>query len=147
MPEEKAKAIAKKPKHSTPASTEEQKYDFNLMIDVIESAAYAAKSADINSLGLPDDVTKMVMKYFIELKKITKKLNQAVKDKQTFEQMRRDASTESERKRLNNEIIEITKALSVMRNDKIDWLSKLKMDISQLCDRRNDEIERKADLA
>jgi hypothetical protein len=90
------------------------------MIDVIESATYDAKSADISSLGLPDNVTQMVTKHFIKLRKITKKLNQAVKDKQTLEQMRRDASTESERKRLNKEIVELTKALSVMRNDKID---------------------------
>ena len=65
LPEEKAEASAKKGKHSVPSSTEEQKYDFNIMIDVIESAAYDAKSANISSLGLPDDVIKMVMKHFI----------------------------------------------------------------------------------
>ena len=43
------------------------------MIDVIESAAYDAKSSNIRSLGLPND--EMVMKHFIELRKITKKLN------------------------------------------------------------------------
>nr|XP_020189856.1 RNA polymerase II degradation factor 1-like [Aegilops tauschii subsp. strangulata] len=34
-----------------------------------------------------------------------------------------------------------------MRNNKIDCHSKMKMDVSQLCDRRNDEIKRQADLA
>ena len=39
------------------------------MIDTIESAAYDAKSADLSSLGLPDDVTKLVTKHFAELGK------------------------------------------------------------------------------
>ena len=59
--------------------------------------------------------------------KNTKKLNQAVKEKQTLEQMRRDANTESERKGLNKEIVELTKTPSLMQNDKIDWHSRLKM--------------------
>ena len=104
------------------------------MIDVIESFAYNAISIDLSSLGLPDDVTKLVAKHFVELRKITKKLNQAVEDKKTLEQMRRDANIESERKELNKEIVEITKALRVMRNDKIEWHSRLKMEVSQLCD-------------
>ena len=56
-------------------------------------------------------------------------------------------STDSERKSLNKEILELTKALTVTRNNKIEWHSRLKMDVSQLCDRRNDEIKRQADLA
>ena len=95
------------------------------MIDVIESVAYDAKSDDLSNLGLPDDVTKMVTKHFIELKKITKRLNQAIKDKQVLEKMRRDANTESERKQVNKEIVEITKALSLMRNNKTDWHSRM----------------------
>ena len=63
LPEEKATASVKKAKTGVPASTEEHKYDFNFMIDVIESAAYDAKSDDISSLGQPNDVTKMVMKH------------------------------------------------------------------------------------
>jgi len=54
----------------------------------------------------------------------------------------RYSSTELEEKSLNKEIVELTKALSVTRNDKIDWISHLKMEVSQLCDRRNDEIDR-----
>ena len=61
--------------------------------------------------------------------------------------MGKDANTDSKRKEMNKEILEITKALTVMRNNKIEWHSRLKMDVSQLCDRRNDEIKRKADLA
>jgi hypothetical protein len=61
--------------------------------------------------------------------------------------MRRDASTESERKVMNKEILELTKALIVMRNNKIEWHSRLKMDLSQLFDQRNDEIKHQADLA
>jgi hypothetical protein len=93
------------------------------MINVIETAAYDAKLVDSSSLGLPDDVTK---------------LKQAIEDKKTLKQIRKDASTESERKGLNKEIIDLTKALSIMRNDKIEWHSHLKMELSQLCDRRND---------
>jgi hypothetical protein len=145
--EEKADVSAKKARPNVPTSTEEQKYDFKFMIDVIDSAAYDAKSDDITSLGLPDDVTEMVMKHFIELRKISKKLNKAVKDKQAVEKMRSEAKTESERKDLNKEIVELTKVLSVMRNEKIDWHSRLHMEIAQLCDRRNEEIDRKADLA
>ena len=130
LSEGKAEASAKKAKPSVPGSTEEQKYDFSLMIDVIESAAYDATSDDLSSLGLPEDVTKMVAKHFAELGEITKELNQAVEDKKTLEQMRRDASTNSERKRLDKEILELTNALTVMRNNKIEWHSKLKMDVS-----------------
>ena len=54
--------------------------------------------------------------------------------------MRNNANTESERKTLNKEILELTKALTVMRNNKIEWHSRLKMDVSQLCGRRYDEI-------
>ena len=82
-----------------------------------------------------------------KLGEITKELNQAVEDKKTLEQIRRDASTDSERKSLNKEILGLTKALTVMRNNKIEWQSRLKMDVSQLCDRRNDEIKRQEDLA
>ena len=117
------------------------------MIDVIESAAYDAKSVDLSSLGLPGDVTKLVTKHFIELRKITKKLNQAVEDKKTLEQMRNKASTESERKTLNKEILELTKALTVMRNNKIEWHARLKLEVSQLCDWRNDDFARQAEHA
>ena len=34
-----------------------------------------------------------------------------------------------------------------MRNEKIEWHSRLHMEVSQLCDKRNEEIDRKADLA
>ena len=40
--EGKTSASVKKANSSVPASTEEQKYDFDLMIDLIESAAYDA---------------------------------------------------------------------------------------------------------
>ena len=112
-----------KAKATVPASTEEQKYDFKFLVDVINSAAYDAKSNDISSLELPDDVAKMVTRQFIELRKIFKKLNQAIKDKQVLEKMRREANTKAERKNLNKDIIELTKALDLMRNDKIDWHS------------------------
>ena len=75
LPEEKATASVKKAKTGVPASTEEQKYDFDLMIDLIECAAYDAKSADLSSLDLPDDVTKLVTKHFAELGEITKEPN------------------------------------------------------------------------
>ena len=61
--------------------------------------------------------------------------------------MRKDANTEFKRKNLNKEIVVITKTLSLMRNAKIDRHSRLHMDVSQLCDRRNEEIDRKVDLA
>ena len=98
-------------------------------------------------LALPDDVTKLVTKHFAELGDITKELNQTIEDKKTLEQMRRDPGTESKRKILNKEILELTKALTVTRNNKIEWHSRLKMDVFQLCDRRNDEIKRQEDLA
>jgi hypothetical protein len=144
---EKASASIKKAKSSVPAPTEELKYDFDLIIDLIEGAAYDTKSTDLGSLGLPDDVTKLVAKHFTELGEITMELNLAVEDKKLLEQIRKDASTNSERKEMNKEILETTKALTVMRNNKIEWLSRLKMDASQLCDRRNDEIKHQADLA
>ena len=90
---------AKKTKLNVPAPTEEQKYDFNFMIDVIDSAAYDANANDVCDLGLPNDVTKLVTKHFIELKKISKKLNKVVKEKQAVEQMRNEAKSESERKK------------------------------------------------
>nr|XP_020201640.2 protein diaphanous homolog 1-like [Aegilops tauschii subsp. strangulata] len=71
----------------------------------------------------------------------------AVEDKKLLEQMRRDAKTEPERKDVNKGILENTKALTVMRNNKIEWTSKLTMDVSQLCDQRNDELKRQANLA
>ena len=91
-------------------------------------------------LALPDDVTKLVTKHFAELGDITKELNQTIEDKKTLEQMRRDPSTESKRKILNKEILELTKALTFMRNNKIEWHARLKLEVSQLCDGRNDEI-------
>ena len=136
MSEGKTEASTKKARPNVPASTKEQEYDFNLMIDLTESAAYDAKSSDISSPGLSEDVTEMVTKHFAELKKIMKKLNRAVKDKQVLEKMRREANTESKRKELNKEIVELKKALSGMSNDKIEWHSRLKMEVSQLCDRR-----------
>jgi hypothetical protein len=60
MPEEKAAASTKKAKPNVPPSTGEQKYDFNSMIDIIESAAYDANTDVLSTLGLPDDVTKLV---------------------------------------------------------------------------------------
>ena len=90
---------------------------------MIDSAAYDGKSDDISSLGLPNDVTKMVTNHFTELRKITKNVNQDVKDKQVLEKMRREANIESERKNLNKEIVELSKVVSLMRNDKIDWNS------------------------
>ena len=42
----------------------------------------------------------------------------------------KDASTDSERKELNKEILELTKSLTVMRNNKIEWLSRMKIDVS-----------------
>ena len=86
---------AKKTRVTVPAPIEEQKYDFKFMIDVIDSAAYDAKADEVSGLGLPDDVTKMVTKHFSKLRKISKKLNKAVKDKQASEKMRNDAKTES----------------------------------------------------
>jgi hypothetical protein len=80
----------KKAKSSVPATTEEpKKYDFKYIINVIDSAAYDAKSKELSSLGLPEDVTKLVAKHFAELKKILKELNKAVKDKQVLENMKK----------------------------------------------------------
>ena len=84
----------------------------------------------------------MVAKHFTDLKEITKELNQAVDDKKLPEKMGRGAKSESERKDMNKEILEITKALTTMRNNKIDWHSRMKMDISPLCDRRIEETKR-----
>ena len=58
-------ASAMKAKHSIPASKEEQKYDFRMMIDIIDSVAYDAKTDDVRNLGLPEDVTKMVTMNFV----------------------------------------------------------------------------------
>ena len=81
-------------------------------------------------MGLPEDVTKMIAKHFSELREITKELNQTIEDKKFLEKMRREAKSESERKDMNKGILEITEALTVMRNNKIDWHSKLKRDVS-----------------
>ena len=43
--------------------------------------------------------------------------------------MRNDARIESERKRLNKEILELTKALTIMQNNKIEWHSRMKTDV------------------
>ena len=94
LPEGKASASVKKAKSSVHAPIEEQKYEFVLMIDLIESVAYDAKSADLSILGVPDDVTKLVTKHFARLEEMTKELNQAVEDKKSPEQMRKDAITE-----------------------------------------------------
>ena len=79
LPEEKASASVKKAKSSVPAPIEEMKYNFDLMIELIESVVDDAKSADLSSLGLPDDVTKLVANYFAGLGEITKELNQAAR--------------------------------------------------------------------
>nr|XP_020186262.1 putative uncharacterized protein DDB_G0294196 [Aegilops tauschii subsp. strangulata] len=89
----------------------------------------------------------MVAKHFTDLKEITRELNQAVDDKKLLEKMRREAKSESERKDVNKGILDITKALTVMRNNKIDWHSKMKIDVSQLCDHIIEEIKRQEDLA
>ena len=86
MPEEKAYACVNKAKSSVPAPTEELKYDYDLMIDLIESVAYGAKSVDMSNLGLPGVVTKLVAKHFAELGEITKELKQAIEDKKILEQ-------------------------------------------------------------
>lgn len=101
----------------------------------------------MGSLGLPDDVTKLVTKSFDELKGIPKELNKDVNDKQLLEHMQRDAKTEYETKDLDKDIVAVTKALSIIRKNKVDRHSRMQMDVSQLCDRRNDEIERKAEAA
>ena len=116
--DEKGAALAKKAKKIVPAPTKE--YDFDLMFDIIEGASYDANPSELSSLGLPDDVTKMVTKHFTDLRKITEKLNLAIEDKKSIEQMRQYADTESKRKGLNKEIVEITKALSVMRMRKLN---------------------------
>ena len=136
--DEKVVAPTKKAKKIISAPIEE--YDFDLIFDIIEGASYVANLAELSCLGLPEDVTKMVAKHFTELKEITKELTQVVVDKKLLEKIRRQSKSDSERKDVNKEILEITKALIVMRNNKIDWHSKMKMDVSQLCDRRNDEI-------
>ena len=81
-----ADASAKKARSNVPASTEEQKYAFKFLVDVIDNAAYDVKSNDISSLGLPDDVAKIVTKQFIELRKISKKLNQGQASSQENEE-------------------------------------------------------------
>ena len=63
-------ASIKKAKTSVPASAEEHIYDFDLMIDLIESAAYDAKSVDLRSLSLPEDVTKQVTKHSLSWEKL-----------------------------------------------------------------------------
>ena len=95
--DEKAAMPAKKAKKIVPASTEE--YDFDLIFDIIEGASYDANPAELSSLGLPEDVTKMVAKHFTNLKEITRELNQAVDDKKLLEKMRREAKSESKNKR------------------------------------------------
>ena len=147
LPDEKVVAAAKKAKTIVPASIEKLRYDFGLVFDIIEGVSYEANPSDLSSLGLPGDVTKMVAKHLAELREITKKLNQAVEDKKLLEQTRKGAKSVSERKDINKGILEITKALTIMRNNKIQWHSKMKMDVSQLCDRRNVEIKHQEDLA
>ena len=140
MTDEKAVAPAKKAKTIIPAPIEE--YDFDLMFDIIEGASYDANSAELSNLGLPEDVTKMVAKHFSELREITKELNQVVDDKKLLEKMRREAKSESERKDVNKAILETSKALTTTRYNNIEWHSRMKMDVSQLCDQKIEEIQR-----
>nr|XP_020180918.2 uncharacterized protein LOC109766547 [Aegilops tauschii subsp. strangulata] len=126
--DEKAAVSVKKAKKIIPASIEE--YDFDMIFDIIE-----------------EDVTKMVAKHFIDMKEITKELNQVVEYKKLLEKMGREAKSEAERKDVNKAILETTKALTTMRNNKIEWHSRMKMDVSQLCDRRIEEIQRQENLA
>ena len=104
---EKVVAPAKKAKKIVPAPTEE--YDFDLIFDIIEGASYDANPAELSSLGLPEDVTKMLAKHFIDLKEITRELNQAVDDKKLLEKMRREAKSESERKDVKKGILDSPK--------------------------------------
>lgn len=113
-------------------------------MDIIDSATYDAKVEDIENLGLPEDVKKLLAKFFDELKEITIELSKVVKDKQTMDQMQKDAKTKYESRGLDKEIVSVTKAISIIRKKKVDWHSHLAMQVSQLCDRRNEEIERKA---
>ena len=136
--DDKDTSPAKKVKKIIHASIEE--YDFDLIFDIIEGASYDANPSELSSLGLPDDVTKMVAKHFTDLKEITKELNQAVDDKKLLEKMRREAKSESERKDVNKAILESTKALTTIRNNKIDWYSIMKKDVSQPCDRKIEDI-------
>jgi hypothetical protein len=98
-------------------------------LDIIEGASYDANPAELGDLGLPEDIIKMVAKHFTDLKEITKDLNHAVEDKKLPEKMRGEAKSEAERKDVNKAILEITKALTTMRNNKIEWHSKMKMDV------------------
>ena len=107
--------------------------------------AYDAQTEDLDSLELPSDVKDLAKKFFVELKEITKELSaDAQKDKQTLEQMRRDAKTEFETKGLDKEIVTVTKAISTIRKKKLEWHNRLSMQVSQLCDRRTEEIRNKA---
>lgn len=103
---EEVETTAKKAKTIVPAAKEEpHKYDFCLFIDIIESATYDANFDDLGTLGLPEDVTKLVAKSFVKLKEITKELNEVVKHKKILEQIQREAKSEYESKGLDKDIM------------------------------------------
>lgn len=72
---EEVGTTTKKAKNIVPPTEEvTKKYEFCLFIDIIDGATYDANSEDINNLGLREDVKKLVAKFFVELKDMTKEL-------------------------------------------------------------------------
>lgn len=144
---DQAKASAKKLKSNVPTSLEESSYNALFIRDLLESAVVDANINDLNNLGLPEDVVKFAVKHFTELRNIMKKLNKFTSEKSALEKKRIEVKTDKEARTINSSIINITKAISTIRKEKIDWHSKMVLDISALCDRRLDEIAREADRA
>lgn len=53
-----------------------------------------------------------------------------MKDKQILEQMQREVKTNYEAKGLDKEIVAVTKAISVIRKNKVDWHSRMTMQVA-----------------
>jgi hypothetical protein len=115
--------------------------------DVLEFDVIDANIDELHNLGLPEDVVKVAVTHFTELKKIMKKLTKFISEKCALEKKRNEAKINKEASSLNTSIINVTKAISTVRKEKIDWHSRMVLDISTLCDRRLDEIDHQKDLA
>jgi hypothetical protein len=89
----------------------------------------------------------MAVTHFEKLKKITKKLTQLTSEKFALEQKKNETQSVHEARSLSNSILHLNKTISPVRNEKIDWHTNMVLDISHLCDKREDEIARQKDRA
>nr|XP_020161172.1 calpastatin-like [Aegilops tauschii subsp. strangulata] len=82
-----------------------------------------------------------------QVKENLQEAQESSKGQKVSQENEKKAKTDYERKCLNKEIVDLAKALSEIRNEKVEWHSKMHLDVAQLCDRKNEQIDRKVDLA